>query len=75
MAKNPSIHQALSLPSGYRVHAAVDGYIENHHYRLRMMRTDTHGQIITWALSHSWGPWQETTGEEFTRLAKQILHL
>lgn len=70
-----SIHQMLNLPSGYRVHISVEGYIENVHYSLRLMRTDTLGQQAVHAVSVSWGPWQETSGDEFMRLAKRILNL
>lgn len=75
MKNRPSIHQALKLPSGYRIHVAVDGYVENVHYSLRMLRTDTHGQMAVHAISPSWGAWQETDGVEFMRVAKLILGL
>lgn len=71
--KQDSIHKALDLPSPYHVRVSVEGHIEKVHYRLRIMSSPTGGAETVWALSVSWGPWQETTGEEFMRLAKRII--
>lgn len=72
-AKQQSIHEALELPSPYHVRVAVEGHIEKVHYRLRIMSSPTGGAETVHALSVSWGPWQETSGEEWMRLAKRII--
>jgi hypothetical protein len=70
-----SVHIQLKLPSHYRVHTRVEGYIDNLHYDLRLLRTDALGQMAVHAMRVSWGHWKQISGEAFIEVAKQILHL
>lgn len=78
--KPESLHQSLNLPSGYHIAVSVEGHVDRsalpadkHHFRLRLMRSTTAGQVPVYALSESWGPWRESTVEEFTSISKEIL--
>ena len=73
-----SIHQALRLASTYRVHIKVEGYI-NHtstsaeHVALRVMHSPTLGVETVYAISRSWGPWQEIQPSMFTTIASEVI--
>lgn len=67
------MHAQLGLPSHYRVHTSVEGYIGDTHYSVRMLRTDALGQHVVHAMSISWQNWQKVTGDQFMNIAKQIL--